>query len=91
MTVRAADEAAIRERAYFLWEEEGRPSGRDTEHWLRAAEAVATEAPAPAKGATERQDAGTAAEAAAAPRKAGAASKGKAGGKTEPGKKTKKK
>jgi hypothetical protein len=29
-------EQAIRERAYAIWEEEGRPDGRDREHWLRA-------------------------------------------------------
>src|SRR5947207_5704201 len=41
----------IRERAYQLWEEAGRPSGRDLEHWARAeAEllAAAPRAPAPA-------------------------------------------
>jgi len=27
----------IRERAYAIWEEEGRPYGKDLEHWLRAA------------------------------------------------------
>jgi hypothetical protein len=26
----------IRERAYQIWEIEGRPDGRDREHWLRA-------------------------------------------------------
>ena len=26
----------IRERAYQLWEQEGRPEGRDLDHWLRA-------------------------------------------------------
>jgi hypothetical protein len=26
----------IRERAYALWEEEGRPHGSDLTHWLRA-------------------------------------------------------
>ncbi|MEX0696950.1 MAG: DUF2934 domain-containing protein [Dongiaceae bacterium] len=26
----------IRERAYSLWEREGRPHGRQMEHWLRA-------------------------------------------------------
>jgi hypothetical protein len=26
----------IRIRAYQIWEEEGRPSGRDVEHWIRA-------------------------------------------------------
>lgn len=30
------EEHAIRERAYFLWEEEGRPEGRALEHWRRA-------------------------------------------------------
>lgn len=29
-------EAAIRERAYDIWEREGRPHGRDFEHWVRA-------------------------------------------------------
>lgn len=28
----------IRERAYQLWEEEGRPHGREDVHWQRAAE-----------------------------------------------------
>jgi hypothetical protein len=27
---------AIRERAYLIWEREGRPHGRDFEHWVRA-------------------------------------------------------
>jgi hypothetical protein len=27
---------AIRERAYFIWEHEGRPSGRDIANWLEA-------------------------------------------------------
>ena len=30
------DEAAIREQAYYLWEQGGRPEGRDTEFWMRA-------------------------------------------------------
>jgi hypothetical protein len=29
-------EQAIRARAYAIWEEEGRPDGKDVEHWLRA-------------------------------------------------------
>src|SRR5689334_23583134 len=29
-------EQRIRERAYRIWEEEGRPEGRDREHWERA-------------------------------------------------------
>ncbi len=30
-------EQAVRERAYAIWEEEGRPHGRDLDHWHRAA------------------------------------------------------
>jgi hypothetical protein len=33
----ANQDTAIRERAYAIWEEEGRPDGRDWEHWHRAA------------------------------------------------------
>ena len=29
---------AVRERAYFLWENEGRPEGRALDHWQRAAD-----------------------------------------------------
>lgn len=36
-------EARIRERAYRLWEEEGRPHGRDVEFWERARELDAIE------------------------------------------------
>jgi Protein of unknown function (DUF2934) len=31
------EDQAIRERAYFLWENEGRPEGRALDHWQRAA------------------------------------------------------
>ena len=30
------EERAIRERAYFLWVNEGRPEGRALDHWERA-------------------------------------------------------
>ncbi len=33
----------IRERAYHLWEQDGRPHGRDLEYWERARELVAME------------------------------------------------
>jgi hypothetical protein len=36
-------EARIRERAYHLWEEGGRPEGRDTEFWERAKELIGME------------------------------------------------
>lgn len=31
-----ANEKAVRERAYAIWEEEGRPEGRHLDHWVRA-------------------------------------------------------
>jgi hypothetical protein len=31
-----ADEAAIREQAYYFWEQDGRPDGREAEYWSRA-------------------------------------------------------
>jgi hypothetical protein len=34
----------IRERAYQLWEEEGRPEGRDVDHWLNAEHELLNEA-----------------------------------------------
>lgn len=33
-------EALIRERAYALWEANGRPIGRDQEHWYQAAKEI---------------------------------------------------
>jgi hypothetical protein len=38
-----ADEKTIRERAYHIWEAEGRPHGRDREHWERANREIAAE------------------------------------------------
>lgn len=35
-----ADEAAVREQAYYFWEQDGRPQGRENEYWARAAVAV---------------------------------------------------
>ena len=32
----SAKEQTIRERAYAIWEEEGRPEDRHLDHWLRA-------------------------------------------------------
>lgn len=32
------DQEKIKRRAYALWEQEGRPPGRDQAHWLRAEE-----------------------------------------------------
>jgi hypothetical protein len=74
-------EAEIARRAYSLWEEEGRPEGRDLDHWSRAAaeigavpapasEAIGDDAPAAAPKKTARRKAAAPAKAAeAAPAK----------------------
>ncbi|MGF7148080.1 hypothetical protein FHS96_001689 [Sphingomonas zeicaulis] len=36
-------ERRVRDRAYALWEREGRPSGRHDEHWFRASREIAAE------------------------------------------------
>lgn len=36
-------EDRIRRRAYEIWEREGRPHGREIDHWLRAAQEIAGE------------------------------------------------
>lgn len=42
-----ADEQATRERAYSLWEADGRPEGRMDEYWFRARELMEREAEQP--------------------------------------------
>jgi large subunit ribosomal protein L21 len=44
-------EAAIRARAYQIWEDEGRPHGRHDIHWQRAYEAIVSVAPVALGGA----------------------------------------
>jgi hypothetical protein len=39
----AEEEQRIRERAYAIWEQEGRPHGRDLDHRLRAEAEIVTE------------------------------------------------
>jgi Protein of unknown function (DUF2934) len=41
--------ARIERRAYELWEAEGRPQGRELEHWLRAEAELKGHVPAPFK------------------------------------------
>ncbi|MGA2043042.1 MAG: DUF2934 domain-containing protein [Roseiarcus sp.] len=36
-----SDEEIIKARAYAIWEGEGRPDGRDLEHWRRASQEIA--------------------------------------------------
>jgi hypothetical protein len=63
-------ESAIRERAYAIWEESGRPLGLDKEHWYRAAREVALTVPAPGAVTRLRQAARTAAKKNARPSRA---------------------
>lgn len=41
----AFKEQATRERAYFIWERDGRPAGEDLEHWLKAEKEIEYEHP----------------------------------------------
>ena len=41
-------EQRVRDRAYALWESEGRPIGRDAEHWRVSEEATRAEITMPA-------------------------------------------
>lgn len=67
---------AIRERAYQIWEREGRPHGRDFEHWVMAqVELAAQRAGNGGAGAIARQmRAGAPKRKVAAPSKAPTAS-----------------
>jgi Protein of unknown function (DUF2934) len=44
LTPKPFDEQRIRDRAYAIWVAEGRPHGRELEHWLRAQGEMAREA-----------------------------------------------
>lgn len=44
---RNPEPSRVAERAYSIWEEEGRPHGRDRAHWERAEKELATPAAAP--------------------------------------------
>lgn len=39
------DDAVIRERAYLLWERDGRPDGREMEYWTLASVSFTSESP----------------------------------------------
>ena len=56
-----AGEEAIRERAYAIWEAEGRPHGEDLDHWHRAAaeiNAAAARQDRPAASPAKRKENG---------------------------------
>ena len=44
----------IRERAYAIWEQEGRPQGREWDHWVRAAGELAANTQTVPKGGAVR-------------------------------------
>jgi hypothetical protein len=64
----ARREQRIRERAYAIWESEGRPAGRAEAHWLQAEAEIAGEsrqsdqgaAPAPKRPAARAKKRGSA-------------------------------
>jgi hypothetical protein len=103
MPTTQADDAAVREQAYYFWEEAGRPAGREAEFWMLAVAAVTEKGPVkkPAKPkavAKDKAKPATKAKVMAVKSKAGkpvlqaAASKTKAApAKAEPAKKPKKK
>lgn len=45
-----ANEQKVRDRAYFLWEREGRPEGRAHDHWTRAVMEASRRRPTPDDG-----------------------------------------
>jgi Protein of unknown function (DUF2934) len=47
-------EAAVRARAYEIWEQEGRPHGQHDLHWQRAYEAIVNVAPVAPAAKTAR-------------------------------------
>ncbi len=65
--MQAASNEAISARAYQLWEEEGRPHGRDGEHWARAAAELVTNGSAPVATAPVKRTAKPKMKEAAAP------------------------
>ncbi|MBS0123928.1 DUF2934 domain-containing protein [Thetidibacter halocola] len=50
------DSARIAETAYLIWLDEGRPEGRDLDHWLRAQEVLSAEKK-PARKASSKKPA----------------------------------
>jgi len=90
-----AQRQEIERRAYFLWEHEGRPAGREADHWARAEaeilrEQTAIKTPAAKKPATKKPLAKTAAAEKPAAAKKSAAKKPDATANPKPAAKAKK-
>jgi hypothetical protein len=78
----ASSEDRIRQRAYEIWEQEGRPHGEDMKHWLQAFQEIAASADAgeqPVKKSRSKK-----AVAADLPSKTKGASKSKGGAQSVP-------
>ncbi len=50
------DHGEIAKRAYSIWEIEGRPSGKDLDHWLRAEAEVQAEVTRPIPAASTKPE-----------------------------------
>ncbi len=77
----ASNEDRIRQRAYEIWEREGRPHGEDLKHWLRAFQEIAASGEAnrqPAKKSHPKK-----ATTAGTPAKPKSTAKAKSAGKTK--------
>jgi DUF2934 family protein len=46
----------LRDRAYFIWEHEGRPEGRAFDHWVRATRETSGVRPAPDEDPTQDEE-----------------------------------
>jgi hypothetical protein len=60
MSDNKGSEERIRDRAYALWEQEGRPQGREREHWEQAAREVQDGGAAASSATDVRQQPGPA-------------------------------
>jgi hypothetical protein len=72
------DDAAIREQAYYFWEQDGRPDGREAEYWMRATIVVSEKPQMDALTKASPKKAVKTAKTEAAPKLKAAASKAKA-------------
>ena len=64
MGVEISDEA-IRDRAYYIWEAEGKPAGKDAEHWQQALQELTHEAQSANGGSAPAETGAPVADAAA--------------------------
>lgn len=72
-----SEEDWIKTRAYRMWEEEGYPTGKDTEHWERARLEFITLKPIAESAGSSKRKSATAAKVAAKPAANGKAANGK--------------